>query len=187
VSASDSESVGSSDGQVVELPTAPRSRAALCLYVALAALTLDVISKVIVVAKLGDGTQVRLLGGAIYLIETRNSGAAFSVGTGATVLLTVIALAVIVVIIRASRRMKSVGWAVALGLILGGALGNLLDRLFRSPGPGRGRVVDWISLFSADGHVWPVFNLADSSIVCGAVTAAIVALLGIEFDGSRRR
>jgi signal peptidase II len=91
------------------------------------------------------------------------------------------------VIVRAARRMRSIGWAMALGLILGGALGNLTDRLFRSPGFGRGHVVDWISLFSSDGHVWPVFNVADSAIVCGAVTAGVVALLGIEFDGTRRR
>ena len=121
---------------------------------------------------------MRLLGGAIYLIETRNAGAAFSVGTGATIVLTVVALVVIAVIVRAARGMRSVGWAVALGLILGGALGNLIDRLFRAPGFGRGHVVDWISLFCNDGHIWPVFNLADSAICCGAVTAAIVALPG---------
>jgi signal peptidase II len=159
----------------------------LFAVVAIVVLGLDLASKSIVVAQLRTpGKTVRLLGGAIYLLQTRNAGAAFSVGTGATVLLTVVALVVIVVIVRAARRMRSIGWAVALGLILGGALGNLTDRLLRSPGPGRGHVVDWISLFSDDGHIWPVFNLADSAICCGAVTAAIVALLGIEFDGTRR-
>ncbi len=148
---------------------------------------LDIISKTLIVSELGPRGQKRLLGGAIYLIETRNAGAAFSVGTGATVLLTVVALVVIVVIIRAARSMRSIGWAVALGLILGGALGNLVDRLFRAPGFGRGHVVDWISVFSDDGHIWPVFNLADSAICCGAVLAAIIAIIGIEFDGSRRR
>ena len=64
------------------------------------------------------------------------------------------------------------GWAVALGLVLGGALGNLTDRIFRAPGVGRGQVVDWISLFGPDGVHWPIFNLADSAIVCGAVLAA---------------
>src|SRR5436305_526141 len=83
--------------------------------------------------------------GAIYLVETRNSGAAFALGTGATAVLTVIALAVVAIILRTARRMYSVGWAVALGLILGGALGNIVDRLFREPGVGRGHVVDWIS------------------------------------------
>ena len=165
----------------------PRKQVGRFAIIALVVLALDICSKVIVAAELGDRAPVRLLGGALYLLETRNSGAAFSVGTGATVVLTLVALVVIVVIARAARRMRSSGWAVALGLILGGALGNLVDRLLRAPGPGRGRVVDWISLFSSDGHIWPVFNLADSAIVGGAVTAAIVALLGIDFDGSRRR
>ncbi len=154
--------------------------------IATVVVALDVISKSLVVSQLGPRGQVRLLGGAIYLIETRNAGAAFSVGTGATILLTAVALVVIAVIVRAARRMRSVGWAIALGLILGGAIGNLVDRLFRAPGFGRGHVVDWISVFSNDGHIWPVFNLADSAICCGAVTAAIVALVGIEFDGTRR-
>jgi signal peptidase II len=139
------------------------------------------------VAQLSDRAPVRLLDGAVYLLETRNSGAAFSVGTGATLVLTIVALVVVAVIARAARRMRSVGWAIALGLILGGALGNLTDRLVRAPGIGRGHVVDWISLFSSDGHIWPIFNIADSAITCGAVTAGVVAVLGIELDGTRRR
>jgi signal peptidase II len=153
--------------------------------VAAVALLADVGSKVAVVANLHR--QVRLLGGAVYLVQTRNSGAAFSVGTGATVLLTVIALAVVAVIVRVARRLTSAGWAVALGLVLGGALGNLADRLFRAPGVGRGHVVDWISLFSNDGHVWPIFNLADSAIVCGAVLAAVLALRGVDLNPSGGR
>ena len=70
--------------------------------------------------------------------------------------------------------MRSRGWAVALGLVLGGALGNLADRIFRAPGVLRGHVVDWISLFGPDGEHWPIFNLADSAIVCGAVLAAVL-------------
>jgi signal peptidase II len=164
-----------------------RRRLVLFAVVAVAALGLDVVSKVLVAAKLDEHPPVRLLGGAIYLVETRNSGAAFALGTGATAVLTLVALAVVAIILRTARRMYSVGWAVALGLILGGALGNIVDRLFREPGVGRGHVVDWISLFASDGHVWPIFNLADSAIVCGAVLAAVVALLGIELDGSRGR
>jgi signal peptidase II len=166
--------------------TAPR-RLWLFAVIAVLVVIIDVISKVLVVRDIGPHGQVRLLGGAIYLIETRNAGAAFSVGTGMTIVLTVVALIVIAVIVRAARSMRSVGWAVALGLILGGALGNLIDRLFRAPGVARGHVVDWISVFCNDGHIFPVFYLADSAITCGAVTAAIVALAGIEFDGSRRR
>jgi signal peptidase II len=162
-----------------------RRRVVLFALVALVALGLDVISKVIVAAKLGDHPPVRLLGGAIYLVETRNSGAAFSVGTGATVVLTLVALGVVTIILRTARRMYSIGWAVALGLILGGALGNIIDRLFREPGVGRGYVVDWISLFSSDGAHFAIFNLADSAITCGAILATLVALLGIELDGTR--
>jgi signal peptidase II len=167
-------------------PVKPR-RVGLFAAVAVAVLVLDIVSKAIVVAKLQNHSPVRLLGGAIYLVETRNSGAAFSVGTGATIVLTVIALAVVVVILRTARRMRSIGWAVALGLILGGALGNIVDRLFRSPGVGRGHVVDWISLFSNDGSRFAIFNLADSAITCGAVLAAILALRGVDLDGTRSR
>lgn len=165
-------------------PVRPR-RLRLFAVVALLVATLDLVSKVVVVSKLSEHDPVRLLGGGVYLIETRNSGAAFSVGTGATVILTVVALLVVAVILRTARRMYSAGWAVALGLVLGGAVGNLIDRVFRGPGPGRGHVVDWISVFAADGHVWPVFNVADSAIVCGAILAAIMAIRGIDLDGSR--
>ena len=78
-------------------------------------------------------------------------------------------------------------WAVALGLILGGAFGNLVDRIFRDPGVFRGHVVDWISLFGPDGAHWPIFNLADSAIVCGAVLAAVLSLFGVSLDGARSR
>jgi signal peptidase II len=129
---------------------------------------------------------VRILGGAIYLDIARNSGAAFSLGTGFTVLLTIVALAVVAIILRTASRMRSIGWAIALGLILGGALGNLADRIFREPGVGRGHVVDWISLFGPYGEHWPIFNLADSAICCGAVLAAVLAIVGIELDGGRQ-
>jgi signal peptidase II len=91
------------------------------------------------------------------------------------------------VIVRTARTLFSTGWAVALGLVLGGAIGNLLDRLFRAPGVLRGGVVDWISVFAPDGRVYPIFNLADSAIVCGGVLGAVLALRGVEFDGSRGR
>jgi signal peptidase II len=151
--------------------------------VAALALTLDVVSKVIVAARLGDHAPIRILGGVIYLDEVRNSGAAFSLGTGFTAVLTVVAVAVIAVILRTAQRMRSTGWAISLGLVLGGALGNLGDRFFRAPGVGRGHVVDWISAFGPMGQHWPIFNLADSAIVCGAILAAVLGLLGISLDG----
>jgi signal peptidase II len=165
-------------------------RVGLFAVVAVVVLALDVISKVLVVQRLPEGhPPVRLLGGAIYLDQTRNSGAAFSLGAGFTVILTVVAIAVVVFIVRTAGRMRSTGWAIALGLILGGALGNLADRVFRAPGFLRGHVVDWISAFGPLGQHWPIFNLADSAIVCGAIVAALLALLGIDINGrtARRR
>lgn len=165
-------------------------RLALCLTVAAVALSLDIISKLVVVATLSDRAPVRLLGGALYLTEARNPGAAWGLGAGttaATVVFTAVAAIVVVAIVRAARRLHSIGWAVAFGLVLGGALGNLTDRLFRDPGIGRGHVVDWISVFADDGTVFPIFNAADSAITCGAVLAVLMAVRGIEFDGRRTK
>jgi signal peptidase II len=142
----------------------------------------DLVSKTIVVATLSDRAPIRLLGGLLTLRELRNSGAAFSIGTSVTVVFTLIALGVIVAILRSARRLRSIPWAITLGLLLGGATGNLGDRLFRSPGFLRGDVVDWIEL----PH-WPVFNVADASIVCGGVLAVLLAARGISLDGRRHQ
>ena len=166
--------------------TAPRPRRApLLVALALAVLAADVVSKLVVVATLSDRAPLRLLGGAVYLTELRNTGAAFSFAAGATAVFSVIAAAVVVVIVRTARRLHSTGWAVALGLVLGGAVGNLVDRVFRAPGVLRGGVVDFVSLFAPDGSVWPVFNVADSAIVCGGVLGALLAVRGIDLDGRR--
>jgi len=145
-------------------------------------LVLDVATKVAVVAELEGRRTLELLGGQLLIRVTRNPGAAFSFAEGATVLFTAVAIAVVVVIVRVSRRLHSRGWAVALGLLLGGASGNLVDRLLRSPGPGRGAVVDFI-----DFQVWPSFNVADSAIVVGGLLAVLLSFRGIEVDGSRSR
>ena len=81
--------------------------------------------------------------------------------------------------------MTSPAWAVSLGLVLGGALGNLTDRFFRAPGVGKGHVVDWISVFGPDGQRWPIFNLADSAIVVGGAMAVLLSLRGVDFNGTR--
>jgi signal peptidase II len=158
---------------------APR-RIGFLLGTALTVLTLDLVSKVIVVATLQGHPTIRLLGGFLHLLVTRNSGAAFSIGTSMTLVFSAIALGVIVVILRTSRRIRSIAWAITLGLLLGGATGNLIDRIFRYPGLFRGYVVDWIEL----PH-WPVFNLADSAIVCGGVLAVLLSARGIRLDGTR--
>jgi signal peptidase II len=170
-------------------PAEPRARrVGLFATIAVLAFALDAVSKIVLVAQLpATHRPVRVLGGVFYLEQTRNSGAAFSLGTGFTIILTAVAVAVIGVIVRTAGRMRSTGWAVALGLILGGALGNLSDRVLRSPGFGRGHVVDWISAFGPDAKYWPIFNLADSAIVCGAILAALLALVGVDLDGRPTR
>ena len=172
-----------SDAENPGEPERPR-RVGVLVAVAVAALALDVISKVLVVALLSDHGPVRLLGGLLTLTELRNSGAAFNIGTGAgvTVVFTLIAAAVVVAILRYARRLRSVPWAITLGLLLGGALGNLVDRVVRSPAPFRGYVVDWIELPN-----WPVFNLADSAIVCGGALAVLLAYRGLQIDGTVAR
>jgi signal peptidase II len=144
-------------------------------------LALDLLTKHLVVAHLEHRDPIRLLGGALLLSVSRNSGAAFSFAQGATVLFTAVAVIVVVVIVRTARKLGSTGWALSLGLLLGGALGNLIDRIFRSPGVGRGAVVDWI-----DFRIWPVFNLADSGIVIGGLLAVLLSFRGVELDGSRK-
>jgi signal peptidase II len=171
-------------GPATIAPALP-SRVWLLAIIAPLVLAADIITKVVAVAELEGRAPVELLGGLVYLQLIRNPGAAFSFATGYTWLLTVIAIAVVVVIIRVSRRLRSTGWAIALGLVLGGALGNLTDRIFRYPGPLQGHVVDVVSVFATDGRVFPVFNLADSAIVCGGVLLVLMALLGRELDGTR--
>jgi lipoprotein signal peptidase len=161
------------------VPTRPR-RVGLLLAVAAFVLAADVISKAIVVARMADHPPIRLLGGLLTVTLTRNGGAAFSIGTSMTIFFTAIAVGVIVYILRTARNLRSIGWAIALGLLLGGATGNLVDRIFRAPAPFQGHVVDWIEL----PH-WPVFNLADSSIVCAGVLVVLLALRGIRLDGTR--
>jgi len=157
-----------------------RWRVALLLAVAVAVLGLDIATKIIVVATLSDRAPIRLLGGFLHLREDRNPGAAFSFAPSMTILFSLIAITVIVVILRSASRIKSTPWAVTLGLLLGGATGNLVDRIFRYPGLFRGWVVDWIQI----PH-WPVFNLADSAIVCGGILAVLLSVRGIRLDGQR--
>ena len=164
---------------------APRPRTRLLLGLATTVLALDLVTKVLVVAGIEPGEDIRLLGGLVYLTSLRNLGAAYSFAEGATIVFSLIAVGVAVVIVRTARRLFSTGWATALGLVLGGAVGNLVDRVFRDPGFLRGGVVDFISVFAPDGRVWPVFNVADSAIVCGGILGALLAVRGIEFDGSR--
>jgi signal peptidase II len=173
-----------------EPPSAGPGRArprAIWLLVGLAtgSVLLDQLTKQLAVAHLAGEAPVRLLGGALFLVHTTNSGAAFNIGSSYTWVFPLVGFAVMGWIGWMTRRLRSLPWAVALGLVLGGAAGNLVDRLLRAPGPFRGEVVDMISVFAPDGSVWPVFNLADSSLVVGVVLAVGLELTGRHRDGSR--
>jgi signal peptidase II len=171
----------------VAAPKASARALAVLVAVPVVVVALDQWVKQLSLAHLSGSAPVRLLGGAIYLNLTRNSGAAYSIGGGFTWIFPIFALIVIAGIIWLSRRLRSIGWAVSLGLVLGGAAGNLLDRLFRSPGVLRGEVVDMISLFDPAGRAWPVkaiFNLADAALFCGVVLLIILELTGRHRDGT---
>jgi signal peptidase II len=148
--------------------------------VTLLALVADLVTKTVAVERLSSRDPVPVVDGVLTLRLVRNPGAAFGLAQGATVVFTVVALVVVLVILRAARRLRSRGWAVGFGLVLGGAVGNLTDRLFRAPGPLRGHVVDFLEL----PH-WPVFNLADSAIVTGGALIVVLSLRGVQYDGTR--
>ena len=145
-------------------------------------LAADIITKAVVVAHLRPDQPVHVLGNVFEFWLTRNPGAAFSVGTGETAVFTVIAFGVIVYIARTARKLYSAGWAIALGLLLGGAMGNLGDRIFRAPALFHGDVVDWIGVVP---RYYPIFNLADSAIVCGGILTVVLAMRGYHLDGTR--
>ena len=164
---------------VLETPTVVtgnRHLVRVTFGVALAVVLIDQLSKYLVVTHLKDQPPIKVIGTWLQFEYLRNSGAAFSFGTSFTFVFTAIAVAVVVVIVRTSRKLGSLGWAIALGGLLGGAVGNLLDRLFRDPGFLRGHVV--VPHFA-------VFNLADSAIVCSAILMVLLSLRGIEIDGRR--
>ncbi|MBK6872483.1 MAG: signal peptidase II [Kineosporiaceae bacterium] len=154
--------------------------------VAVVVLGLDQLSKVLVVDRLTPGEPVSVIDGWLQLRLLRNSGAAFSLGTGSTWVFTLIAVVVAAVIVHTARRLHSLPWAIALGLLLGGLSGNLTDRLLREPGFGRGHVVDFIEYLRFPFMDFPVFNVADSCIVSAAVLIALLGVLNIPLEGRQQ-
>jgi signal peptidase II len=136
----------------------------------LTAWAVDVATKVWAAASLTERT-IGLLGGRLLLRESRNTGAAFSLGTDQTVLISLLGLVIVTVIVRHVRTVTSRAAAVAWGLVAGGATGNLTDRLLRDPGPLRGGVVDWIDL-----GWFPSFNAADSAITVGVALLLLASV-----------
>jgi signal peptidase II len=165
--------------------TSRRRLPLLLAVVAVVVLALDQGAKYLAVRELTPDVPVTVIDGWLQLRLIRNSGAAFSMATGMTWLLTIIAIVVSVVIVRVSRRLGSITWAMALGLMLGGALGNLMDRLFRAPGIARGHVVDFIEYLRFPFMDFPVFNVADSCVVTAAVLIAVLGVIGLGVDGRR--
>jgi signal peptidase II len=141
---------------------------------------LDQLTKAAAVAWLDDGESVTVVPHVFWLTLTRNAGAAFSTGTGLTIVLSLIAVTVVIVVIRLAAQLRDRGWALGLGLLLGGALGNVTDRILREPSPLRGHVVDFLHLTH-----WPVFNVADISLTFAAITIVLRTWRGVSLDGSR--
>lgn len=177
------EAAGAEPEQSASGSDEPRSkgkRKILVLFaVAVLAYALDLVSKMIVVAKLEHEEPIAIIGDWLQFNAIRNAGAAFGMGEAFTVIFTCIAAAVIVVIVRLARKLYSLPWAIALGMLLGGALGNLTDRIFRAPGVFEGAVVDFIA-----PKGFAVFNLADSAIVCGGFLIVILSFRGLDPDGT---
>ncbi len=159
-----------------------RSATALALAVAVVALLVDIFSKRLAVRELTGREPVEVLGDFLQLRLLRNPGAAFSTGASLTPVITVVALVAMLVVVYYVFRVRHRGWAVALGLLLGGVSGNLVDRMFRAPGPFRGHVVDFFAL----PH-WPVFNVADICIDSAGVLFVVLLLRGIRIDGERHQ
>ncbi|MDP9028404.1 MAG: signal peptidase II [Actinomycetota bacterium] len=149
--------------------------------VALVLYGVDQLAKYLVVTHLQEGQLVPVLGQLVQLHFVTNSGAAFSLASGFTWILSIVAVGVVVFIVWFSRRIRSIGWAVVFGLVLGGAAGNLTDRLFRQPGFGTGHVVDFVQIYGFPA----IFNIADSGIVVAMALFLILSLRGIGLDGRK--
>ena len=147
------------------------------LLVALTVVLIDRVTKIWALDALDDGRVIVLVEPWWQLRLVYNSGAAFGFAGGYTVVITLVAMGVSLVILRMSRRLRNVWWAVALGGILGGALGNLIDRMTQDPAPLRGFVIDFI-----EWPGFPVWNLADAAIVGSVALVLLLSLRDVPYD-----
>ncbi|WP_423724595.1 signal peptidase II [Arthrobacter zhangbolii] len=152
----------------------------LMLLLAAAALAFDQLTKLWVVRTMTEGQITDVAAPLLRWHFIRNPGAAFSIGTDYTWVFTIIMVLVSAFLIYLMFRVRSLGWATALGLVLGGAMGNLMDRLFREPSFGQGHVVDFIAFPN-----FAIFNIADSCVVSGVILVCLLTLRGIDLDGTR--
>jgi signal peptidase II len=154
------------------------SRLNLLLGVAVVAWLVDVLTKVLAQRELADRGPVDVVGSLLRLNLTRNAGAAFSTGRSMTPVIAVFAVVAFVVVLVLAARVRTTGWAWALGLLLAGIGGNLTDRIFREPGPLRGHVIDFLQL----PH-WPIFNIADICINVASLLIVLQSVRGVPLRG----
>ena len=164
-------------------PLRPAAAGITIAFLAAVVLAADQLTKHLAIENLDPGVPVKILGDALVFVLVFNPGAAFSLGEGVTWIFT-IALAAVAIAIGwlAVTRIQSRLWAVILGLLLGGVLGNLTDRLFRDPGFPVGHVVDFIN---TPWMMPAIYNVADIFIVCDMILVALLVLVGVNMDGSR--
>ena len=143
---------------------------------ALIVFAFDYLTKLLAIQYLSDEPK-KVIGSILQFKLAFNSGAAFSLASSGTIFLSSFSIIVAATIFYFGRKVRSTPWAVALGLVLGGIFGNLTDRIFRSPGGLQGEVVDWIQI-----PYWPIFNIADTAVVCGAILITILNFKNIEFS-----
>ncbi|MFJ3958577.1 signal peptidase II [Arthrobacter sp. NPDC090010] len=176
----------SSEEDQVPVATAGRTtkfRGAVLALFAVAALfayALDQLTKFWVSTSMVEGERIPVLPPLLHWYYIRNSGAAFSIGENYTWVFTIIMTVVSLAVLFYIRKVASLWWGLALGLLLGGALGNLTDRLFRAPSFGMGHVVDFIQLPN-----FAIFNIADSSVVSAVCIIVVLTLCGIGADGRK--
>jgi signal peptidase II len=171
----------------VSHPRPARVVLVLLTVVALGVVVIDQLSKAWVVSALPEGQDIAIIPGVLYFHFVRNSGAAFSMAAGSTWIFSLLALTIAVLILVFARRIRSIAWACVGGLLLGGTLGNLTDRLTResAPGevvPGLGHVIDFIS---TPWMMPAVYNVADMAIVSSMVLLVLLTLRGVRLDGTR--
>jgi len=147
------------------------------LITALIVVLLDLATKIWAVARLENQPEIKVIGEFLKFSFVRNPGAAFSFGTGITWAFTLVAIAVSIAILMVSKSVTNRLWAIALGGLLGGAVGNLIDRVFRSPEVFQGHVVDFISLPN-----YPMFNISDSAVVLSALTMVVLSFRGVDYQ-----
>lgn len=153
----------------------------LLAAVAVAVYGIDQGAKYLVTQNLELGDTAQVLGEVLQLHYVTNSGAAFSLASGFTWILSIVAVGVVVFIVVFAPRIRSLGWATMFGLVLGGALGNVTDRLFREPGFGTGHVIDFLQVIAFPA----IFNAADIAIVTSMGLFILLSLRGVGLDGTR--